>query len=545
MIVPTMPEPQTLPEATWLIPALQPSILLFLVFSTLVVHVCQRLVEQMVLVIDPTERRIDYIRTSVCIGCLVWALDAAGMFLYPAYAAQSADMLRVVAALGIMVSGACLTIPALSSTRDSWRITAAALGLAIGMIAAHMVLMSALKQNLVAIRWTAFAASILVASGLACVLALRHRKAQLSSIGTRFHALSWTDKVIAGVTILPLHFFLVNTIPGIPTPSHTPMGGLPMLLALVLFGIALSADQMFLLLQGKRRQFLVNRALAMVRHVNPHIDKNQEHRLALVAERLPYLLSTEFMKIYFQPICPIASPEEGVRFEALLRVTSPDLGTIHPELFFLACERVSMTIQADREVLAAALECSRPWIRPDIRCSGISVNVAPGTLLDHGFVSWLESQLENWPWEWLQLEITEHAFISSSDQLIQILDQLREIGVPVVLDDFGSGFSSLTVLADLPIHGIKCDRAFVKDILLDSTRQTLLRHICGLGRGLDLSVTVEGVETRSELAIVKNCGVGCIQGYVFSRPMPTNNVGPWMESMSPRQFEETTSLQVS
>jgi EAL domain-containing protein (putative c-di-GMP-specific phosphodiesterase class I) len=104
------------------------------------------------------------------------------------------------------------------------------------------------------------------------------------------------------------------------------------------------------------------------------------------------------------------------------------------------------------------------------------------------------------------------------------------------------------VLADLPIHGIKCDRAFVKDILRDSTRQTLLRHICGLGRGLDLSVTVEGVETHSELAIVQDCGAGCIQGYVFSRPMPDSKVDSWMaarESSVPQGMEETTSLQVS
>jgi len=189
-----------------------------------------------------------------------------------------------------------------------------------------------------------------------------------------------------------------------------------------------------------------------------------------------------------------------------------------------------MSIWADRVILEQALACSRPWIGPG--CRGISVNVGPSTLLDPGFMSWLSGLLEegDWPWGWLQLELTEHTLITSSASLAEVLERLRRLGIKVVLDDFGTGFSSLTVLLDLPIHGIKCDQAFVRDLASDAKRKTLLRHLFAMGEELDLSVAVEGIETESELAIVREMGVHLVQGNLFSRPMDPQQVTRWLAS---------------
>jgi EAL domain-containing protein (putative c-di-GMP-specific phosphodiesterase class I) len=249
-------------------------------------------------------------------------------------------------------------------------------------------------------------------------------------------------------------------------------------------------------------------------------------------ERLPALLAPGAIELHFQPICPIQRPCGGIRFEALLRMKDQDLGEIHPELFFLACERVGKAALADRAVIVHALNCSVPWAYSGIGCRGISVNVAPSTLLEPGFAPWLGALMRerNWPTGWLELEITEHALISQAGPLVRILKQLRIQGVAVVMDDFGSGFSSLTALADLPIRGIKCDRAFVSGIARAPERQILLHHICMMGKELGLSVTVEGVETADDLGIVCKEGAGSVQGYVFARPMPHDQVPGWLES---------------
>jgi EAL domain-containing protein (putative c-di-GMP-specific phosphodiesterase class I) len=276
----------------------------------------------------------------------------------------------------------------------------------------------------------------------------------------------------------------------------------------------------------------LNRALALVRSIHPQVTDNNRHQLALIVERLPKLLAPESMRLHFQPICPIQRPDGGIRFEALLRVKDRDLGDINPELFFLACERIGKAAFADRTVIVQALNDSKPWTYSGIGCRGISVNIAPATLLESEFVTWLGALLKNnnAPMGWLQLEITEHSMISQSQPLAGIIKQLHSHGVTVVMDDFGSGFSSLTAIADLPIHGIKCDQAFVRNIAVDSSRQILLHHVCQMGKSLGLFVTVEGVETQAELAIVSEKEPGAVQGYVFARPMPPDQVPTWIES---------------
>jgi len=107
------------------------------------------------------------------------------------------------------------------------------------------------------------------------------------------------------------------------------------------------------------------------------------------------------------------------------------------------------------------------------------VNVAPVTLLEPDFAQWLGAKLQRrgLPWGTLQLEMTEHAIIACGAHMVQAINDLRMLGVGVFMDDFGAGYSSLGVLADLPISGIKCDRLFVRQLPQDPRRQSLLRHV--------------------------------------------------------------------
>jgi len=516
----------------WIPLSFQPSLLLFVGFSALVVHVCGRLIDRVSLTIDPTDRKAAIARTSVCVGSMVWALDVSGLFLYRTLFAQDARLLPAVLALGIMMLSARLTVPALSGAARPRRLIPASVGLALGILLAHMALMSSIGTWTGTVQWRPFGLSIGLAAAVASGIAIRHRLAQLRAVGDRFHSIPLPTKVVAGIAILPLHFFLVNAFPVTPASAGTG-GGISVLLVLVLFSMAISIDHMFNLQMEVKRQQLLNRALAMVRCVHPQVAEIAERQLAMIVERREILLSPSSMEMHFQPICPIQSPEEGVRFEALLRVVDPELGPIHPELFFLACERVGMSVWADRIILERALECSRPWL--DSGCRGISVNVGPDTLMDPGFAKWLSELVEagGWPWGWLQLELTEHAMIASPAPLVEAMEQLRVLGISVVLDDFGAGFSSLTVLMELPIYGIKCDQAFVRGLGADEKRQTVLRYLFEMGEELGLSITVEGVETESDLAIVSGMGVHQVQGNLFSHPLASKHVEKWLASHQP------------
>ncbi|WP_005037697.1 EAL domain-containing protein [Holophaga foetida] len=512
--------------------------LLFLGFSILVVHVCQRLVEQAALAIEELERRANFARTSLCIGAMVWSLDALGLFLYQDMAPRGARLAPAIFSLIVMVLAARICVPALVSTRDRLRIMGAGALLATGMLFGHFLQVSALGKPTGEIRWGAVLLAILIATALAGGLALRHRSARLRSLDGVFKPLTWGDKVVGGLVILPLHICLTTSVPlSPPLPGAHPGEGLPVLLALVLFGVMIAAYRISDVAVEARRQRILNRAFAMVRSVRDLPQDVDAQRLALIAERLDSLFGDGCLEMHYQPILPVSSHVPGIRFEALLRVEDPDLGRVNPELVFLACERMGRTGWADRQVLRHALAASRAWWHPGAHCSGIAVNVAPDTLLAQDFVTWLSQELERHRLShgWLHLEITEHAMITASEDLVGVLRELLGIGVGVVMDDFGAGFSSLGILVDLPLRGIKFDRALITNLVVDPDRQTLVRHLCAMAKDLRVNVTVEGIERQDDLGLVRKYGADCVQGYLLARPMPGKAVPDWLCTCEPQR----------
>ncbi|MBP1628031.1 MAG: hypothetical protein H6Q00_2506 [Holophagaceae bacterium] len=518
--------------------AFEPAWLLFLGFSILVVHVCQRLVEQAALAIEELERKVHFARTSLCIGAMVWSLDALGLFLYQDMAPRGARLAPAIFSLIVMVLAGRLSIPALVTTRGKLRIVGAGALLSVGMLFGHALQVSALGRPTGGIRWGAVLLAILIATALAGGLALRHRSARLRSVSGVFRPFSWGDKVMGGLVILPLHMCLTASLPLEPPQPGAQVGeGLPVLLALVLFGVLVAVHRMSDVEVEARRQRILNRAFAMVRSVRDLPEEVDAQRLALIAERLDALFGDDCLVMHYQPIVPVGEVGPGIRFEALLRVEDPDLGRINPELVFLACERMGRTQWADRRVLHHALHASLAWRRLGDLCAGVSVNMAPDTLLAPDFASWLALELEglNLPAGWLQLEITEHAMISASEDLVGILRELRCIGVGVVMDDFGAGFSSLGILVDLPLKGIKFDRALITNLVVDPDRQILIRHLCAMARDLRVGVTVEGIEREDDLAMVSLHGADWVQGYFLARPLSEKAAYAWLCARAPHQ----------
>ena len=118
------------------------------------------------------------------------------------------------------------------------------------------------------------------------------------------------------------------------------------------------------------------------------------------------------------------------------------------------------------------------------------------------------------------MEITENVFMDKSPYVHKTFNALKELGVGIALDDFGTGYSSLGYLKDFPVHSVKIDRSFVKDIDTDARDNALVRSIISMAHNMGLTVTAEGVETVTQRALLEELGCDELQGYLFSRPVP-------------------------
>lgn len=511
----------------------------FGLFAMAVVHVCQRLVERSAMVIGSAARHVAFSRAAMGIGSMVWALDAGGMFMYPGRLPQPAQLAPSIAALIILVATCRLTVPALAGTRRSIWVALAAIGLALGMLLGHLVLVSSFGAQLGQFNWQAALAALLLAGVLATSLALRHRSARLRAVQGQFQPLGWPDKALAALAIVPLHWLLMNML---PLPSQLPAAateGMPLLITLVLFGMLMALDYLRHLPSDLQAD-AAGKLSMPYGGVESMVPASQQ--LAILIEHLPRLLSCAALRLHFQPI--VDTQGELRRLEVLSRIDDTLLGRVHPERFFRACDLAGLTVLADRTVLLGALAHVHAWQRGQGPRLCITVNVAPQTLLDAGFEAWLLHQLHTHAIEaWrLKLELTEHALIANAGAMGDALRSLKRAGIGVLMDDFGAGYSSLGLLADLPIEGIKCDRQLIHALPTDRKRQVLLRHACQLARELGLSVTVEGVESAEEALWVRRLGAELLQGFHLAKPMSAEALLAWYAQQPPAPVAQAQVL---
>lgn len=493
----------------------------------LVVHLCQQLIEETASAIDPSSRKVRASRAAIGIGCLVWLLDVVGFFLYPGLAVDGLRLVPALLALLANLLSARLTIPALSTAMRARQVVPPAFALAFGMIGGHVLLSLSYLSGPLRINPLLAAPAAGTAVALAITLALRHRHTRLSALGKAYRPLRWREKTLAGLVIAPLHWMLVCTFPVHLDPSTGSSDGVRLLLTLLAFGVGIAADQVETLRSERMRQRSFRQAMAPAQIPQGAEAARRDQKLALISSRLPELLDSDRLHIFFQPI---VTPAKGrAHFEALLRVDDSVLGPINPEHFFLACALQQQTTRADRQIICRALDHLQHWRAQGLCDATINVNVSPDTLLEPHFVAWLDAQQNRRALARgsLRLEITEHGLIANGEAMIQTIHTLKSFGVGVVMDDFGSGYSSLGLLADLPISGFKCDRLFIKGLSRDPRRQALLRRIAELADDLEIPVTAEGVETQEELDIVLDSGIDSVQGYYFARPMPAHEIPHW------------------
>jgi len=261
-----------------------------------------------------------------------------------------------------------------------------------------------------------------------------------------------------------------------------------------------------------------------------HIRMERMLRLAIADREI---------EVHFQPqFNPANNQLAGV--EALARWTHPAEGPISPGKFIPIAEAGGQIVDLGTLVLDLACEQAAKWRAAKFDFKHISVNVSPIQLWQTNFVAVVKDALKRHDLSGNEIciEITEGVFVDQSEKRIEkVLAAVRELGVLLSLDDFGSGYSSLGYLNRLPFDQLKIDRSFVSDIDTDLRKQKVLGGILELGRGLGFNIVVEGAETSEEVAVIRNMGCDAIQGFYFSRPAPALLVPEVVKKISRSQPE--------
>ncbi|HEY8434851.1 MAG TPA: EAL domain-containing protein [Sphingomicrobium sp.] len=232
-------------------------------------------------------------------------------------------------------------------------------------------------------------------------------------------------------------------------------------------------------------------------------------------------LEKDELKLMFQP-CVDASSEAVTGFEALVRWHHPEHGPVSPAVFIPLAEEIGFINEIGEWVLRTACEEAAKWPQQ----ISVAVNLSPVQFKLHSLPSTVRAILSETGLaaKRLELEITEGVFLSNDEHVHDMIRSLKDIGVKLALDDFGTGYSSLGYLQRVPFDKIKIDRSFVTGASdLEGRNAALIRAMVGLASDLKMETTAEGVETDEELLLVRNLGCSLVQGYIFGKPMPSED----------------------
>ncbi len=232
------------------------------------------------------------------------------------------------------------------------------------------------------------------------------------------------------------------------------------------------------------------------------------------------LTELEF-KVYLQPKWDIVN-DHVCGAEALVRWCRPDGSIIPPDKFIPIFENNGFVEQLDFYMLESVCAMLRNTIDEDGSVYPVSVNQSRLLLHSPDYVDNVAAIIKeyNIPYGLIELEITETVFENGRDDMIRIVGELKELGIRVSMDDFGSGYSSLNVLKDVPFDVIKIDREFFADTAENEEAGVILRKIVDMVNELGKQVVCEGVEYEEQVALLREMGCSCVQGYFYSKPVP-------------------------
>ena len=251
--------------------------------------------------------------------------------------------------------------------------------------------------------------------------------------------------------------------------------------------------------------------------------KEKAVRCARLMDDFETALNERQFKVYYQPKFNIKGDKPMLSSaEALIRWEHPVYGMISPGEFIPLFEDNGLIQKLDRYVWTEVGRQIGEWHEKYGFYLSVSVNVSRVDIYSHDLIDFFVNILTEYgiPADHYMLEITESAYTDNSDQLIDTLQELRELGFRIEMDDFGTGYSSLNMLSVLPIDILKVDKAFLSNIITDARARKMVDLVLDIADFMEMPVVAEGVEKEEEYHILKKLGCDVIQGYYFSKPLP-------------------------
>jgi EAL domain-containing protein (putative c-di-GMP-specific phosphodiesterase class I) len=237
--------------------------------------------------------------------------------------------------------------------------------------------------------------------------------------------------------------------------------------------------------------------------------------------QLRYALEREELLLHYQPKVNLKTGAI-VGVEALLRWQHPLRGLLLPGQFLAIAQDTGMIVAIGQWVIREACRQARAWLDAGLPAVPVAVNVSSLEFRSKGFVEHVRGVLQATGLEpqYLELELTESVLMGHVESTTVVLRQLKAIGVRLAVDDFGTGFSSLSNLTRFPIDSLKLDQSFVHNMIADSNYAIVVRAVIGMAKSLKQSIVAEGVETIEQLAFLQSHGCDEGQGFYFSRSVP-------------------------
>jgi diguanylate cyclase (GGDEF)-like protein len=245
------------------------------------------------------------------------------------------------------------------------------------------------------------------------------------------------------------------------------------------------------------------------------------HRRRALETGLRSALDNGEIEVMFQPLVDLQTGAV-IGCEALARWRSREWGQVSPAEFIPVAEASGLIVPIGEWILREAIKEARHWPND----ATVAVNVSPVQFRSRRLVASVVAALDEGglPPQRLELEVTESVFLDGSDQNLEILNDLRDLGVRIALDDFGTGYSSLSYLQRFPFDKVKIDKSFVDHVASKDTATSLIRAIVAMAGALGMSTTAEGVETAVQVEALRELGCGTMQGYFFARPSPAHEI---------------------
>ena len=239
----------------------------------------------------------------------------------------------------------------------------------------------------------------------------------------------------------------------------------------------------------------------------------------LISNQVKEAIETRQIRPYLQPIVDSQGLLAGA--EALVRWIHPEEGFMNPGQFIPVFERNGLIADVDKHMWRCACEILADWKERGIKCF-ISINISPNDFISLDVLSELRALVEEFDIDpvRLRIEITETSMVSDTVDMIKIIEDLREYGFIVEMDDFGSGYSSLNLLKDINLDVIKIDMQFLKDSERNLKSSMIIKNIINMSEDLGIDTLTEGVETAKQFELLYDMGCNLYQGYYFSKPLP-------------------------